>query len=155
VGTIESGVIGVDRNGAGELGQSRWIRQLVWFFGTVIASAVLANVCIMIGALLALVFEADVSQSVGLAVNWVAFALMVCSYSAALVLILKALTFATTVPFAVWPALAVFPLGWGLLVASSPGSVYAITPVIVAGAGAVVAWLMVGLPARRTHSALS
>ncbi len=135
-------------------GQSGWIRQLAWFFGTVFVSAVLANACIMIGAVLALILEADASQTVGLAVNWVAFALMVGSYTATLVLIVRALTSVTTVPFAVWPALAVFPLGWGLLVASTPGGPYEITPLIVAGVGAVVAWLIVGLPARRAHSAM-
>lgn len=144
----------MDASGSRGFGQSGWIRQLVWFIGTVLASAILTNVCIMMGAVLALIVEAGRSQAVGLAVNWVALALMVGSYSAALVLIVKALASATTVPFAVWPALAVFPLAWGLLVASSPGGPYEITPVIVAGVGAVAVWLLVGLRARRARSSV-
>ena len=117
-----------------------WVRRFVQFH--------------MMGAVLALILELGASQAVGLAVNWAAFALMVGSYSTALVLILKALTRSTSVPFAVWPALAVFPLAWGLLVTSSPGGPYQNTPVIVAGVGAVVAWLTVGLRARRDHSSM-
>lgn len=145
----------MERNGARGLGKAGWNRQIIWFLGTVVSSVVLTSACIMMGAILALALEGGASQTVGLAVNWAAFVLMVGSYSAAVVLIVNAVSSRTSVPFAVWPALAVFPVAWGLLVASSPGGPYAITPTIVAGVGAAVAWVMIGLRARSARSAIS
>ena len=94
--------------------------------------------------MLALVFESGVPQSVGIAINWIALALMIISYCLLVVVVLRVLVSSQSVPFAVWPALGVYPLVWGLLVASSPGGPYEITPTVVAGAGAIVAWLTVG-----------
>lgn len=123
---------------------SDWARQSVWALVTVLASVVMGNACIMVGAMVAMALEYGMPRSVGIAVNWIVLALMIGSYCALLVLILRALVSRRQVPFSVWPALAVYPLVWGLLVASSPGGPYEITPTVVTGIGAVAAWLMVG-----------
>lgn len=123
---------------------SGWVRQSAWALATVLASVVLGSACIMGGAMAAMVLEYGRPRSVGIAVNWAALALMVGSYCVLVVTILRGLASRRHVPFSVWPALGVYPLAWGMLVATSPGGPYEITPTVVTGVGAVVAWLMVG-----------
>jgi len=129
---------------------SGWVRQSVWALGAVIASAVLGAACTVAGAMTAMAFEYGMLRSVGIAINWAALALMIGSYSALVVVILRALASSRSVPFSVWPALGVFPLIWGLLVAGSPGGPYEITPTVVTGIGAIVAWLTVGRASARS-----
>lgn len=121
-----------------------WARQSVWALVTVLASAVMGSACIMVWAIVAMALEYGMPRSAGIAVNWIALALMIGSYCVLSVMILRALVSRRGVPFSVWPALAVYPLAWGMLVASSPGGPYEITPTVVTGIGAVAAWLMVG-----------
>jgi len=133
----------MDRFGGTASRPAGWLLQSVWSLVAAVASVLVGNACIVAGALFAMVWEVGASPTVGRALNAFALGLMVVSYSAVLVLVMRAVASRWSVPRVVWLALGVYPVAWGLLVWSSPGGPFAITPTIVTGTGAVLAWLLV------------
>jgi len=126
-----------------EPGGKSALRATVWVVGAVCLSVILGNICIFAGAVAALVLEGGVSRVASTALNSVAFGSMVVAYTLGLLLVCRLVLRRWAIPFAVWPALAVYPLIWAILVAL-PGDVYAATPAIVTGVGALVAWIVFG-----------
>jgi hypothetical protein len=133
----------MDRVAASVPKSAGWVLQSAWSVVAVVASVVVGNACIMAGAMVAMAWEVGASPSVGRAINGVALGLMVVSYSAVLVLVMRAVSARWSVPRVVWLALGVYPIAWGLLVILSPNGPFAITPTLVTGVGAVLAWLLV------------
>lgn len=140
----------MDRPGGAAPKSTGWFLQTAWAVVAVAASALVGNACIILGALFAMAWEAGVEPALGRSINGVALGLMVTSYSAVLVLVMRALTARWLVPLVVWLALGVYPVVWGLLVWWSPGGPFALTPTVVTGTGAVLAWMLV--PRRATDA---
>ena len=118
------------------------IPDLVWGAGAAVLAFVLSQLCMMLWVVIALLLEVTATRAVGLAINGIALLLMVASYSAILVVLMRYLTERYVVPWAAWIGLAAYPVGWGLLAIAFPN--FGGTPAIVGGVGVAVAWLSVG-----------
>lgn len=125
-------------------GPSVWVTQLVWGVGAAVLSSMLGMMCMTLAAVLAMALEAGATRSMGVAINYAALGLMIALYCAALVAGLRYLLGRYDVSRTVWPGLAAAPLVWGILMATSRPGVYEATPLLVSGAGLVVAWFVVG-----------
>ncbi len=126
-----------------ESGRTSAVGATLWAAGAVCVSVVLGNLCIAVGAVAALVLEAGLPIAASVAVNLMAFGLMIAAYTLGLLLLCRFVSARWKVPFAVWPALALYPLVWAVLVAL-PGEAYAAVPAVVTGFGALAAWMVFG-----------
>jgi len=121
-----------------------WVASVAWFSGAFVGSAVLANACIMIGAMLAMPVETLAGPVLGRAVDVAALVLMLALYGGALAWLLSRVAARRSLPTAVWVGLVCFAAVWTVLALTVPRQAVAATPAIVSITGVLTAWVLVG-----------
>lgn len=119
-----------------------WSRA-AWTFGGFVVAAVLANVYIAAGAILATASEVGASRTAGMVINGAALVLMMVLYAGSLWGLASLFGSRRQIPSFAWVGFALFPTLWLVIIAVAPPGMLAVTPTLVSAVGAVPAWLAI------------